>query len=155
MQQIATGLKEHSLVKVQLILFQLCCFFLPKVYAVVCKPDKRQRKPQTSRARKYETPPHSVAVGFADGALLGDVTRYNIQSIFNLSSAALSTDLSYPQMTNIQSFSEFVNVSVLIHAVFRMFQRFCEWQKNYALAQFCLFDATLVTLAAIEFGNRS
>ena len=79
MQQIATGLKEHSLVKVQLILFQLCCFFLPKVYAVVCKPDKRQRKPQTSRARKYETPPHSVAVGFADGALLGDVTRYNIQ----------------------------------------------------------------------------
>jgi hypothetical protein len=75
---------------------------------VICKPDKRQRKPQTSRARKYETPPHSVAVGFADGALLGDVSRYNLQ--FNLSSVALSTDLSYPQMPNIQSFSEFVNV---------------------------------------------
>ena len=97
---------------------------------MLCKPDKRQRKPQTSRPRKYETPPHSVAVGFADGALLGDVTRYNIQSIFNLSSAALSTDLSYPQMTNIQSFSEFVNVSVLLQAVFRMFRRFCECQKN-------------------------
>ena len=95
-----------------LCFFQLCCFFLPKVYAVICKPDKRQRKPQTSRMRKYETPPHSVAVGFADGALLGDVSRYNIQNIFSMSSAAaLSTDLSYPQMSNLQSFGDFGNVS--------------------------------------------
>jgi hypothetical protein len=42
------------------------------------------------------------------------VRAFFAQNIFSLSSAALSTDLSYPQMTNIHSFSEFVNVSKIL-----------------------------------------
>ena len=56
---------------------QLGCLIFPKLYTVVFKPDENTKlkvmKPHRSRATFTvpETPPNSVAVGMADGALLG------------------------------------------------------------------------------------
>ena len=56
---------------------QLGCLIFPKLYTVVFKPDENTKvkvmKPHRSRATFTvpETPPNSVAVGLADGALLG------------------------------------------------------------------------------------
>lgn len=56
---------------------QLGCLIFPKLYTVVFKPNNNTKekvlKPHRSRATFTvpETPPNSVAVGIADGALLG------------------------------------------------------------------------------------
>ncbi len=59
-------------------LVQLGCLICPKLYTVVFKPHENRKeivmKPHRSRGATFtipETPPNSVAVGVADGALLG------------------------------------------------------------------------------------
>ena len=54
---------------------QLCCLIMPKLYTVVFKPQRNTRNAvmtshhqSHSRFQLPETPPHSVAVGMADGA---------------------------------------------------------------------------------------